>query len=226
MNRKHFWALLSGLAFATARADGLPFNAGRAHLTGEVVIVKLDPGQRQSVSRQRRLDLTGAQMRLLKRETGHAPRKIQVLTRHYADCTCEMGPVAVWFREGEVELPVFLLKHADESQSAGDQENARGEGEAPELVVDERAQFWFGGRSVPVAELEPFIARWDQARAGGKNKRAEEKRYLFLDAPPYFTEGGEARFLQSLGRLRVLAKDRHIVIFAYGYPDPDEMTGE
>lgn len=201
------------------QADGLPFDPGRTHLLGKTVVLKLSAEQEREVARRRTLTLSRPQLQTLRKEAGACPPRLQVLTNRYDDCTCGMSSLAVWFRPGEVEVPVFLLpKRAvtwEDQEELGPMLP-----DPPGVILDMDLKMWFKGRPVPVAGFKKLLQRW--RTAGDPDRRTERGlSFAVMDPPPILPAAGERKLKAFAQTMRTLARQNGIDLFVFGDPEPD-----
>lgn len=197
------------------RADGLPFNKDRSGLEAHVVNLKLTPKQQIQVSRTRVLTLTKTQRERLLRQAKGCPTELQVLTNRYDDCTCQMASIAVWFKPGEVVVPVSYLPDAPMSKEA--LEDVGGPAAPVDLVIDENLCLWVQGRAATEQGLKSVLLRWQRDPSEKKRLNEEGRLWIYLDTPPMTDVVNEAQLKRMISRIRAFTSEHQIDLFVSGF---------
>jgi len=197
-------------------ADGLPFNQDKTHLIGRVEILKLTATQQVEISRTRVLTLTKSQRAELQKIAKACPSALQVLTNRYDDCSCGMSSIAVWFRPGEVEIPVVHLPKKpmtkEEMADWGIDVPA-----PPEILIDERLQIWIKGKRTSEHGLLTTLLRWKTMPAEVHPRNESGDLFIYIDTPPLMVGLPESRLRELASRLRFFASKQNIDLFISGF---------
>lgn len=208
------WALIA--TPIASFADGLPFNQEKTHILGEVEILRLTPAQQVEVSRTRVLTLTKAQRARLRKVAKGCPASLQVLTNRYDDCSCGMSSIAVWFRPGEVEIPVlFLPTNPITKEEMADFGIA--DPTPPEILIDERLRIWVRGQLVSEQGLQKTLLAWKSAPPPAHSQNEAGELSISIDTPPVMVGEPEARLADLIGRIRSFTTKQNIDLFVSGF---------
>jgi len=205
---------------SSAFSDGLPFNKERTHLRGEVEILKLTSQQGVEVSRQRTLTLTAAQLEGLRKKASACPPVLSVLTNRYDDCTCGMASLAVWFRPGEVEIPIpYLPKNSmakeEEAEFGPDVPHP------PDIILDETLAIWCKGKRIKEKQLKSTILH-RQAHSGQSHRRENGITYICIDTPYALPLRKGKKLGTFVARLQEFALRNQIDLFVWGFRQPNQ----
>jgi hypothetical protein len=209
------------LSCVSSFCDGLPYNTEKTHLIGKIEVVKLTTEQQIEVSRRRILTLTKPQWSHLKKLAKECPRTMQVLTNRYDDCTCGMGSVAVWFKPGEVEIPVNYLPNApmteEEKADFGDDTPT-----TPEILIDEHLMIWVKGSMVSESRLKKLLLAWKGESPKVHRRNEQGLLSVYIDAPPVMEEKQETKLSWLATRLHSFCKENEISLFISGFRNAGE----
>ena len=197
-------------------ADGLPFNQDRTHLFGKVEVLKLTQAQQVEVSRKRVLTLTKSQRARLQNLAKECPASLQVLTNRYDDCCCGMSSIAVWFRPGEVEVPVMFLP----TEPMTKEEAAELPINAPaprEILIDEQLHIWVKGRMVSEQGFQKILIKWKGTSPPPHQRNEAGELSIFIDTPPRMVGEPEAHLDNLIDRIRSFTKKQKIDLFVSGF---------
>lgn len=204
------------LAASSSFADGLPFNQDKTHIFGKVEVLKLTPSQQVEVSRLRVLTLTKSQWVGLQKQAKACPRVLQVLTNRYDDCSCGMSSIAVWFRPGEVEVPVGFLPNEPMTK----EEMADFGVEVPtprEILIDEKVQIWVKGKKVSEQGLQMILLKWKSLPTKVHTRNEAGALFIYIDTPPVMVGESETHLGELVSRIRSFTTSQKIDLFVSGF---------
>jgi len=197
-------------------ADGLPFNQDKTHLLGKVEVLKLSAAQQVEVSRTRVLKLSKHQRARLQNLAKECPPTLQVLTNRYDDCSCGMSSIAVWFRPGEVEIPVmFLPKEPMTKEEMAD--FGIDVPTPPEILIDEKLHIWVKGRMVSEQALQKTLLKWKIASPSSHRRTEAGELAIVIDTPPVMAGVPEASLSELVSRIRSFTMKQKIDLFVSGF---------
>lgn len=197
-------------------ADGLPFNQEKTHILGEVEVLILTPAQQVEVSRTRVLTLTKPQRARLQKLAKECPASLQVLTNRYDDCSCGMSSIAVWFRPGEVEIPVKFLptKPMSKEEMA---DFGITDPTPPEILIDEQLRIWVKGQMVSEEGLQKTLLKWKGVPPPTHPRNDVGEFSVYIDTPPVMAGEPEARISSLVDRIRSFTTKQNIDLFVSGF---------
>lgn len=178
-----WFALGCGVVFG----DGIPVTEDRRHLVGDHTVFALKQEQRLEVERRRQVTLTDEQVGVLRGICPRPPRRLEVISSRYDDCTCDLGPVGIWCRPGEIDIPHFLMRFASADDNAPVDKPGRAttrEADEPAatptetLILDSTGAVFRNGQAVTDDALEQVLKDLLQRPA------PDEERWLLIRVPP------------------------------------------
>jgi hypothetical protein len=140
---------------------------------------------------------------------------LQVLTNRYDDCTCGTASIAVWFRPGEVEVPISYLPEAPLTREELD--DLGGPASPVDLVIDEELRIWIKGRAATEAQFKAVLLRWQKDPAESKRRNEAGRLWIYLDPPPVLPLKQEAILKQLISRIRAFTEQNEIELFVSGF---------
>ena len=199
---KFLFAVLPVLSLTTPKvfSDGIPFSEDRKHVTEDHTTFSLNKEQMKEVESKRKITLTSEQHQVLKGINPKVPQVLDVVTSRYSDCTCELGPAAVWCRDGEVDILHFLLKHP---LPKGFEESSNNKNESfLMVVVDSEGKCYVDDKFISEEEIAKRI----------KTLSKKKEPYIWLDLPPILQKEKQKKIDAVEKRLKEQAKKNSVDI--------------
>ena len=208
----------------SAVADGISVTQDRKHLTVPHTVLKLNEKQRNDVERLRTITLTRKQRAELEKLCPDIPKKFEVLSSRYDDCTCMMADYAIWCRIGEVDVPHGALAsraqmkemQAQMAEFNEDSDEDKSQGMADfvyeTVIIDSNGKMFLNGKPLDQSGIENLLL--DMKKKGLRST-------LCFDVPPPIDEASEQRIRQLVEQTGKLAEREGVDFFAIGLERDD-----
>jgi hypothetical protein len=206
--------LLFILFVSCLKGDGLYFNNDRTHLGGEYSVLKLSSSQRQQVERSRVIDLTLSQWKSLQQVGKECPKRLQVLTSDYDDCTCGVSSIAVWFRPGELEVPHRYIPQAINNDGPEDSLPFAG------LVIDPDGLVWLNEKPIKMSGIKSTMNENAKVYRSVNEIAEDHWSYCYIEAPPRPAIRNLPAIKKLVEALRVYADSQRIHLYIPGFLNP------
>jgi hypothetical protein len=194
-------ASVLSLSILRIYADGPPVLEDGT-ITGEHILMKIDPSQIKQVEKTRVIDLSSRQHALLMKYGPQMPKRFVVVTPHYNDCTCELIYL-IWNRTDTVAFPLYEVDYFKEvfagGENSSDYQDLLTAWTRDVVVVDTKGNMYYGGKTLDGTALDDLFKRI----AGEKGVY---DRWISINLPPYLKTDYEEKVKSAVDSITKAAK--------------------
>jgi len=209
---------------ARSYSDGIYVTEDRKHALGEHTTLKLTKSQIRDVEQRRTVILNESQLKQLRKLYGNMPKKLEVLSSRWDDCTCGMGIYAIWCRPGEIDIPhsrieanreadAYTKEHPNEVPDADwDADDSSGQSKTERVIIDSKAAMFIGGKLISEKLMYERIDRLVATQA----QTSSVSPAIFLDVPPPIDEKADQKIKTLIDRLEQYCRSKGVDFYAMG----------
>ena len=189
------------LSVSDSRAEGIPIDLTRTKITTDHKVFSMTADQVEEAVAFRTVTLTAAQWADMRKEFPGFPKRVEVVTHQYNDCSCGLSSAfGIWLPDRKLGIPTRWLKKDKITTSIEHGLKTKG---FCAINVDHRGQFYKDGKLVPFAVLK------EQIRAGIKGYMATKDGVhiqLFVGYPAEMNEKS-VTLAARVGELRKMVEE-------------------
>lgn len=199
------------LAWNMAIADGIYVTKDKRHAAGDHIVIKLTNDQVIDVEANRNLILTEEQHLVLTKMNLKFPRKLEILSSRWDDCTCGIAAYAIWCRVGEVDIPTHVIRHFDNAEV--NDENEENGTKVLKAIMDSKGKMFVNGKMQTKKEIEALAVSLEKTFTSAQKMQT----YITVDTPPPISEEVDHEIFKTLRELESFAMHNNVSFYAIGY---------
>jgi hypothetical protein len=181
-------------------ADGPPMNSEGEVYVDHLIIVMNDE-QLKEVGQTRLLTLTEEQHKFFKKQDERYPRKVEIITPYYRDCTCGLNAYGVWNKQRHIAMPLSQLRFMNYGPKGELYQIPKPKtlSEGGTVVIDDRGDMYFNNKPLKKSEVKEAINKITTSDDG-------EKKIVCFNFPPSINNDVDKTIKALVDELREYAR--------------------